>query len=175
MAGQRLKEAGEDRAAPGAGQGGRTLPGSPQGTQPRTVRALHSGLRAEGGHAGVCSPGLWRLVTTVSPGTQRRVRGAHGLGERPQPAGGARQPGRPQRRQVGRPVLQRDDMGRGPQGLLTGPTWCLRDVRGPVAPVRAESLDHLRAWVEPHTERLCAQGSGGPGKERAVPLGPQDL
>lgn len=36
-------------------------------------------------------------------------------------------------------------------------------------------MDHLRAWVEPRTERRCAQGSGGPGKERAVPLGPQDL
>lgn len=50
---------------------GRTLPGSPQGTQPCTIQALSSGLRAGRGPC-VCIPGLRCLVTTVSPGTRRR-------------------------------------------------------------------------------------------------------
>lgn len=98
---------------------GSSLSGSPQGMQPHTVQAQ---LWAQSRERTLClQPRPAELCYHFSPGTQCRVRGARGLGERLWAAGGARQPGRPQMGQVGRLVPQRDETGSGHRGLLTGP------------------------------------------------------
>lgn len=108
---QRLEEAAQDGAAPGAGQGGTHPPWEPPGHA-----ALHhpgSELWPQSRERTLCLyPRSAVLGYHCQPWDPTPVRGAHGLGERLQPAGGARQ--------LGRPVLQRGDMGLGHQGLLTG-------------------------------------------------------
>lgn len=106
-------------------EAGSSLSGNPQVTHPRTVQAQ---LQAQSRERTLClQPRPAELCYHFSPGTRHRVRGAHGLGERLQAAGGACQPGRPRTGQVRRLVPQRDER----------PTWGRRDVRGPVAPARA--------------------------------------
>lgn len=70
---------------------GSSLSGSPQGMQPHTVQAQ---LWAQSRERTLClQPWPAELCYHFSPGTQCRVRGAHGLGEREAPDGAGREAG----------------------------------------------------------------------------------